>query len=352
MNNDPQRLDADELAGRWLDGEALPADASMDTAGRRRVAELQLLHGLLSQLHDDSDARARRVQRVLDALRQSANILPYSAAARPRRNQARRALAWLASAAAVLLVGLLAWKLVSPNPAYAVLERATEAAGRENDRTYHVVDQWSGAVTGTREATLYVRGDRFVFQPKRPLIPGLLLGSDGRRGWAVKSMDPVVVSDDPLEFFRVMTRGLLPPPRDQDKASSQAMLPLLQQHTLLRRLGQSYRLELLASTPLKEGDDLRYHYIRARRQSDAASGAEVVELWVHPHSSIVARMQLQANLESGRRLVTLELTSEESLPPDWYEHSAHHEADRPVKDWQPAEGPPPGVIPPAADDKP
>jgi hypothetical protein len=352
MNNDPERLDADELAGRWLDDEALPADASMDDAGRRRVAELQLLHGLLSQLHDDSDARARRLQRVLDALRQSANILPYSAAARPRRNQARRVLAWLASAAAMLLIGLLAWKLVSPNPAYAVVERAAEAAGREHDRTYRVVDQWSGAVTGTREATLYVRGDRFVFQPKRPLIRGLLLGSDGRRGWAVKSVGPVVVSDDPLEFFHVMTRGLLPPPRAQDKPSSQAMLPLLQQHTLLRRLGQSYRLELLASTPLTEGDDIRYHHIRAQRQSDAAGGAEVVELWVHPRSSIVARLQLQAKLEPGRRLVTLDLTSEEPLPPDWYEHSAHHEADRPVKDWQPAEGPLPGVIPPAADNKP
>src|SRR5262249_28059636 len=69
MTNDPEHLDADELAGRWLDEGTPPAE--MDEAGRRRLAELQLLHGLLVHLHDrDAGARERRVQRVIQALKE------------------------------------------------------------------------------------------------------------------------------------------------------------------------------------------------------------------------------------------------------------------------------------------
>jgi hypothetical protein len=364
MSNDPERLDADELAGRWLDeGATLPPDGGsplpeMDDAGRRRLAELQLLHGLLLHLHErDDTARERRVQRVLQALQGPADILPTrhgGAATRPGPRRARRVVSWLASAAAMLLIGLIMWKLVSPNPAYAVVQRAFEAAGLDHDRTYHVVDRWSGPAEGRREATLWVRGDRFVFQPKRPLVPGLLLGSDGEHGWAVPGAGPVRLSDDPLTFFRVMTRGLLPGRRDEAKAPGhQEMFPLLQQRTLLRNLGQSYRLELLDATPLQGQGEIRYPHIRARRQDDAPDGPEVVELWVHPQSSVISRLRLQVKLASGERRVTLDLESEEPLPPDWYDHSAHHEADRPVKDWLPGEELPLGAIaPPEANDKP
>src|SRR5262249_8961362 len=76
MTNDPERLDADELAGRWLDEGTPPAE--MDEAGRRRLAELQLLHGLLVHLHDhDADARERRMQRVLQALKEPVDVLPH-----------------------------------------------------------------------------------------------------------------------------------------------------------------------------------------------------------------------------------------------------------------------------------
>jgi len=343
MTNEPERLDADELASRWLDEEAPPTE--MDEAGRRRLAELQLLHGLLVHLHDrDADGRERRVQRVLQALKEPVDVLPHpavqSGASGPRgRRRTQRIVSWLASAAAVLLIGLIVWKLAAPNPAYAVVRHAFEATGLDQDRTYHVVDRWSGPRASTRESTLWVRGDRFVFQPEQPRIPGLLLGSDGRQGWAVTDIGPVRVSDDPLEFFHIMTRGLLPEHRDGEKTPSREMFPLLQQRTLLRNLRQSYRLELLGSEPLANQDAVRYQHLRARQQKKTPDGAEVVELWVHPQSGVIARLRLQVQSQPGERLVTLDLVSEESLPRDWYKHSAHHEAGRPVKDWLPGELP-------------
>jgi hypothetical protein len=358
MTNEPSPLDADELAARWLDEGAPPLDASgslpaeMGEAGRRRLAELQCLHGLLLHLHDrDADARERRVQRVLQALEEAADVLPHPTLnrdlSRPRRRpRAQRVMSWLISSAAVLLLGLIVWKLVSPNTAYAIVQRAFEAAGLDGDRTYHVVDRWSGSVEGTREATLWVRGDRFVFQPKRPLIPGLLLGSDGRQGWAVPAVGPVRVSDDPGEILRFMARGLLPEHHDEVKAAGRKMFPLLQQRTLLRNLGQSYRLELLPPALLADGDGIRYQHIRAHRRDETVDSADVVEIWVHPQSSVIARLSLQAKLESGERRVTLDLESEEPMPHDWYEHSAHHEAGRTVKEWHSTELPA-GTLPPS-----
>src|SRR5262249_24005701 len=155
-------------------------------------------------------------------------------------------------------------------------------AGQERDRTYRIADRFSGLLPFTRAGTLYVRGDRFVFRLDGPLSPGLLLGSNGRRGWAVRPDRPVVVSDDPGAFFRVMTRGLLPRPPEGERPADRELLPILQQRTLLERLGRSCRLELLAPETLTADEATRYQRLRAHRQEDGAAGAEVVDLWVHP----------------------------------------------------------------------
>jgi hypothetical protein len=105
--------------------------------------------------------------------------------------------------------------------------------------------------------------------------------------------------------------------RMNHKMPSREMVPLLQQRTLLRNLGQSYRLELLDSKPLTNQDEVRYQHIRAQRQEETTGRAEVIELWVHSHSSVIARLRLQVPLDSGeQRLVTLDLVSEEPLPRD------------------------------------
>lgn len=362
MTDQPEPLGPDELATRWLeDGPQPLADTDspsveQDETGRRRLAELQLLHGLLSHLHDqDAIAREARVQKVLHALNAPANVLPFPAqpapaARRPGRSRVRRILSVLASSAAVLLVVLLAWKMSGGNPAYAVMTQAISAAGQERDRTYHVVDRW-GRPELTREATLYVRGDQFVFRPQRPLIPGLLLGSDGRQGWAVRALGPVLVTDDPLAFYRVMAWGLLPR-RADDPPPEQKALPLLQLRTLLERLGRSYRLELLAAESLPELSSVAYKHLRAQRQENVVGGSEVVDLWVHPDTGVLGRIRFQTTTLRGERVVTLDLVSEEPLASNWYEHSAHHASGRPVKHWLPAEQLPPDAVPPDPDGKP
>jgi hypothetical protein len=261
----------------------------------------------------------------------------------------------MASAAALLLVALLAWKLASANPAYAVVNRALEAAGQERDRTYHVNDEWLGPanlVKATREGTLDVRGDQFVFRPKNPVIPGLVLGSDGRQAWAVPAVGPVRVSDDAKEFFRIMARGLFPRPADAP-ASDEKPLPILQPRSLLERLGRSYRLEMLAPEPLTPHGDVRYQHVRAHRQEEASGGSEVVDLWIHPDTNVLTRVRFQARPPWGERTVTLYLVAEEQLPAGWYEHSAHHEPGRPVRPWHRTEPlPPAGIPPPDTDGKP
>jgi hypothetical protein len=243
--------------------------------------------------------------------------------------------------------------MAAGNPAYAVVNRALAAAGQERDRTYRIADRCSGQLSLTREGTLYVRGDRFVFRlDEGPLFPGLLLGSNGRQGWAVRPDGPVVVSDDPAAFFRVMTRGLLPRQPEGDHHADRELLPILQQRTLLERLGRSYRLELLAREALTADDDTRYQHLRAHRQQDGAGGADVVDLWVHPDTGVVARLRLQSRLPRVERLVTLDLVSQEPLAPDWYEPSAHHKPGRPVKAWAPGEDLPLGGMPPPGKGKP
>jgi hypothetical protein len=329
---------ADELAGRWIDGDAVPAAdtvplAGLDEAGQRRLADLQLLHGLLGQLREgEGEAREARVRGVLRALEAAPATLPW----RPR-GRARRVLSGL-TAAAVVLFGVLLWgKFGAANPAYAVMARALQAAGEERDRTYDVTDTWGVPEQSRHAAVLQFRGDKFVFRPLAPPWEGTIVGGDGRQSWVVPKAGAVLVSDDPRAFFRLIRGAVLPDRRgDRGAVREGTSLPFLNLTALLERFSRSYDLQLLAPEALDDGGP-RYQHIRGGRRAGVEDGAESVEVWAHPQTGVVRRLRLHLGEAPEARRVTLDLIGEEPLPADWYEHAAHHDPQRPVRPWAPPE---------------
>jgi hypothetical protein len=226
----------------------------------------------------------------------------------------------------------VAWKLSSADRAYALVSRAVEAAGQACDRTYRVIDERSGA-EATQQAILHVRGDKFVFRPAQPLIPGLVLGGNGRESWAVRATGPVLVCDDPRGFFRVIVHDVFPPrPGEASRPRDRETAPFLHLRTLLQRVVRVYRLE---SVGLEEvpGSRARCQHIQARRTSEENEWPDLIHLWVDPDLGVIHKMSMHLEGPQQTRVVTLTLVSEELLAADWYEHSAHHEPERPVQPW-------------------
>ena len=252
-----------------------------------------------------------------------------------RKAAVRRVLPWATAAVALSFVALLVWKLTAANPADAVLARALQAAGEERDRTYDVIDTWGEPEQSQRTATLQCRGERFVFHALSSPWEGTLVGGDGRRSWMVPPMGMVRVSEGPRAFLRLVRGGALPDRAgDLRLARQREALPFLNLTALLERLARSYDLKLLPPEAL--GDDGHTcQHVRGKRRDGEEGVPEAGEVWARSDTGVVRRMVLHLGEGPGARRLTLELTSEEALPADWYEHAAHHDADRPVRNWVP-----------------
>lgn len=247
------------------------------------------------------------------------------------RKALRRVLPWGTASVALLLAALLGWKLTAGNPADAVLAQARRAAGEERDRTYDVIDTWGEPGRSERTAVLQVRGGRFVFRALSSPWEGTLVGGDGRRNWMVPPTGAVRVAEAPDGFLRLV-RGAALPDRAGDLrlARQREALPFLNLAPLLERLARSYDLKLLPPEALGEEGQLCRH-VRGKRRDGAEAGPEVVEVWVRSETGVVRRLVLHLDT----RRLALELVSEAALPADWYEHAAHHDAERPVRPWLP-----------------
>jgi hypothetical protein len=111
-------------------------------------------------------------------------------------------------------------------------------------------------------------------------------------------------------------------------------MPFLSLTALLERLARSYDLKLLPPEALGEGEGPCQH-VRGTRRGGEEGGPEGIEVWVRPDTGVVRRMVLHLGEGPGARRLSLELTGEGSLPAEWYEHAAHHDAERPVRPWLP-----------------
>ncbi len=252
-----------------------------------------------------------------------------------RKAGVRRLLLWATAAVTLLLVALLVWTLTRGDRWRAVVGLARRAAAEERDRTYYLIDTWGEPEQSERTAVLQVRGERFVFQALSPPWEGTFVGGDGRGSWMVPPEGAVRVSEDPGAFLRLV-RGAALPNRGGDLrvARQREVLPFPSPAGLLERLTRSYDLTLLPPEALDE-ESAPCHRLRGRRRDGEEGGPGAIEAWVRPDTSVVRRMVLHLGQGPGARRLTLELAGEDTLPDDWYEHEAHHDAERPVRAWVP-----------------
>jgi len=345
----PSQEIADRLVGEWLDSQ--PDQTDHDAAGsggetlsaaqRRRVADLQLVHSLLTHVYDPDEAgRERQIQKAMWRIRSEGGMLPEPAAARRSRRLARRLISWSVAAAAAILLVVSLVSLFSSNPAVAALDRMIAAVEQAGDRTYSIRmwDQRPGIRRDRRHrgaeppdarkasldgATLYLRG-RNMFVLERPTSTGrtVVNGFDGSQSWLIRPKRPVLVSDDP-------TRFRIPMPEDLAGVLS------LDMRATLDRIRDSYEVEYLGPRSFGEGTDRAWTHLRARKRDRRVRGPKVIKLWSHPDSDLLRRIVFENVKVQGQptlRHIAIDLVSERPLPADWFTHSAHHPSGVPIEE--------------------
>ena len=140
-------------------------------------------------------------------------------------------------------------------------------------------------------------------------------GYDGQQSWTFSGDGPVLVSDDPQAFRRVVPTG-------------KQELPFFNLHDALISLQEGYQIEL------SEEETNGTRYLRAYEKTKGVRGPREMHIWFDSESGIVQQLRLippGARFRDGPRRILLELVDQEALPTDFFSHTYHHEPDRPVK---------------------
>lgn len=327
--------------------------AQSTLATRQRLAELQWVHGLLSELQLSSQQTlTERIQRAMQALpelpgeqQQPQPLGPAIATSlqEPGRTQTQRRAPkwsrWAIAAAVLLCVGLFRQTGGGGSPAEAAVEQALQKAAEHRDREFQVTAELQPADAGhvqRIESQLYVRGPNEFVLNHPGLLPGarLWIGTDGQTIWAVPQIGPILVSRE---------NGPLTEWRKQFQIST----PYLQLTTVLTNLRDRFAVqelppESLASTG-REAVLQRFrriHGIRlvGERQTESRFAKllpESIDLWVHPSTGEVRRLVLEwpgppSGVSQGLRRVTFDLMNLNPQQPDWYQHQVHHRPERRV----------------------
>lgn len=318
-NSKSPRDEADE---RWLD---------------------ELLRATLSDPHAEQAARQGRLARLSASLADAGpspipaadHVEPAARATAPRRSRS----AWLVASrrgavALLLLLALVgAWRIgAAPREASAMVLRSLRDAEGASPRQYRVELTWRGPIVGERriEATLHVQGR----QRLTLLYPAVLpwgshrLGANERECWVVPVQGPVLVGGPRLlEHWT----------RDHAPQSS----PFLHIASILERMSRRYRLQRLPDEELSPVDTRAGSTTRCQRvvgelqldDSETGGLPARIELWIDPRDGVAQRVELDWALrpeQAGRSRLVVELVARPELPDDWFEHSSHHGADRPV----------------------
>jgi hypothetical protein len=307
--------------------------------GADREADARLVHALLLHLHDEQavENRERRVQQAITAVRDSA---AHKSAGAERASQAGSGLrfpAWtqrLLAVAAILLIVIGIWmRTSSSTTAQASVNDIVNALARPGDRTFHIqmedlpeppgrnspIDQPGLPRPGLDDAVLYLRdGHQFVLARHDPKGGLIYDGFDGEKSWRVRKGVIAETKDGPG------AGGIPMPPIMAD-------VPFSDLHGTLVRIEVDYTVERNDDAPLPAGGEPIRH-ILVRRKSRDVRGPETIEIWADPKTAIPRRIVFDQAKVQGNRLpcrISLDLTSEDPLPANWFGAAAHTGTSRP-----------------------
>jgi hypothetical protein len=308
-----------------------PAD-NADAADPRQQADDRLVHALLLHVHDEQSAqrRQRRVQRAMDAIRESsrpqgdAAVPPGARGGRVLRFPAwSRRVAW--AAAAMVLIGLGVWVVtLSPSPAMASLDDVLGALGRPGDRVYHISmedlpqppgrtppqenHQPAAPRPGLDDARLYLRDGRQYLLVRHDPAGGLIYdGYDGRQSWRARDGVLAEVKEGPG------AGGIPMPPMMAD-------VPLSDLPQTVQRIRMDYTVGQFDTAALPgRGPPLRH--VLVRRNSRQVKGPETIEIWADPATGMPRRIVFDNAKVQGSSVpcrLTFDLVSQQPLPGDWF----------------------------------
>jgi hypothetical protein len=314
--------------GDEAEGAILASQLAASSAARELFADHAMLHAFLA-----TEAKAGGFAADREAFFAALENLPTA----PNPVYIRKW--WWLSAVAAMVVGLLSLTLLLlPHNAAAALEKVIAALDRSVDCTYVIrvlepgADRQGGNPLEKPDrgrfppevfldgARLHLRGSsQYVLEQTLPDGVTRTLGSDGHASWCIRSDGPVRTSSDPYHFGAGVLAGR------QDT-------PFLELRTQLEDLRRFYQLEWL-SPPADPATPARLKGLRGSRHSAAQGGPREIELWFDPVTGQIHRMLLNGlpRRAGGPASIALELSSSAPLPPDFFQHQAHHEPSRKIE---------------------
>ena len=322
--------DFDSLFNAYLDDLLTPEEVNQFEQQLRQDPERARQFAAAVMLHD----RIRSEMSATKIAENHGGKAPVGLAeARSGRRRSRfRAAIAVMSAACLMLLAIAWWNELGQSTVVAAdvaLSQIIEASAQEFDRSYLIVasDETKspadvvpgkhnrGAKPPIDGALLHVRGpSSYVLVRRYADDTEFVTGSNGQESWAVPPRGKVRVSGDPKRFS-----GQLP--------GSQHAIPFVDLNRNLSDLRDAYELSVSS-----EPDDAGWYRLEATRRESARGGPKNVVIWYEPETGTIQRMLMDRlpQAKGGPRSLWLELVSRRDLGPDFYQHQAHHEAEREV----------------------
>jgi hypothetical protein len=324
---------AQELIAGYLD-ETLSPDQHAEFArwlqaspdNRKLFADAVLLHDRLCGEMQSVALMAYTHQRPA--------VQPAPAAGRTRRTLAAIGVAAVATIAVVVYLNAGG---ETPAAAAAVeLNRLIATSASASDRTYRIaVEDVAPEMPHAKRpearrppkpsmqgAVLHVRhGNQFVLIRRTPEGLPFVTGSNGQTSWAVRPDGPVRVSSDVTRFKR-------------DLPGHEHSMPLINIEVGLEHVRAAYDIQLL---PVENPDDDARAGASSQRLLVAVKkrgqrGPRRVEITYAVATGQIRELRF-VDMPYGpdRLTLTLSLLEERDLGRDFFDHTAHHDAARPVE---------------------
>lgn len=308
--------------------ESSPRDKSDRQSDAERIVDELLLDALLKGRYQDTrGTTAERVERVCHALETAPRVIPL------------RWKAGLSTAgAAVVILGLIL-TLRSPQSAQADLAPIL-AAFDTRDKTYHIdiiadaneptprrgfgrrqparrpafISPRRGLTAGRLDdATLYIRGGRYVLTCRTGRGGRVTKGFDGSKSWLVYPWGAATRADDP----NLLTTDL------PDHISC---LLLLNLRDMLRQISATYIVSGPSAGALDDGG-MPVEYYLAERIQRRGETPRRIELWVTPSTHELQQIICTGVQFHGPRTARytwqISLVNTNPLPQDWFTQEAH-----------------------------